>query len=234
MRARSGPRPCAPRASVSWSRSFRRSPRSGTASGSRRSTRATSSISGGSRLFAPADEDTALLLGDYLYAHGLVRVAEAGKVEAVADLAALISICAQLRADELPGDGEAWAATASTLGEGPEARAHGPAAAPSRSSAPSRLTGAWSVKVAPRWRFSLTSSRWRPNGRRGGQEGDHGDARRRPDLRRRHRARPADSLAAPPKPVASGGLPMRELPTGTVTFLFTDIEGSTRLLEELG
>ena len=27
---------------------------------------------------------------------------------------------------------------------------------------------------------------------------------------------------------------MRELPTGTVTFLFTDIEGSTRLIEELG
>src|SRR5438270_6105594 len=27
---------------------------------------------------------------------------------------------------------------------------------------------------------------------------------------------------------------MRELPTGTVTFLFTDIEGSTRLLRELG
>ena len=27
---------------------------------------------------------------------------------------------------------------------------------------------------------------------------------------------------------------MRELPTGTLTFLFTDIEGSTRLLEELG
>ena len=27
---------------------------------------------------------------------------------------------------------------------------------------------------------------------------------------------------------------MRELPTGTVTFLFTDIEGSTRLLAELG
>ena len=27
---------------------------------------------------------------------------------------------------------------------------------------------------------------------------------------------------------------MPELPTGTVTFLFTDIEGSTRLLEELG
>jgi hypothetical protein len=68
------------------------------------------------RLFAPADEDTALLLGDYLYAHGLVRVAEAGTVEAVADLAALISRCAQLRADGLPGDGEAWATTAATLG----------------------------------------------------------------------------------------------------------------------
>jgi hypothetical protein len=54
---------------------------------------------GRSRLFAPRDDDTALLLGDYLYAHGLVRV------------------------DGLPGDGAAWAATASTLGEGPDARA---------------------------------------------------------------------------------------------------------------
>ncbi|MGH9896889.1 MAG: hypothetical protein ACREA0_33800, partial [bacterium] len=27
---------------------------------------------------------------------------------------------------------------------------------------------------------------------------------------------------------------MRDLPTGTVTFLFTDIEGSTRLLQRLG
>ena len=75
------------------------------------------------RLFAPVDEDTALLLGDYLYAHGLVRIAEAGPVEAVTDLAALISLCAQLRADGLPGDGEAWAATAATLGRGEDARA---------------------------------------------------------------------------------------------------------------
>ena len=42
---------------------------------------------GRSRLFAPADRDTALLLGDYLYAHGLVHVAESGDVEAVSDLA---------------------------------------------------------------------------------------------------------------------------------------------------
>ena len=85
------------------------------------------------RLFAPPDEDTALLLGDYLYAHGLVRVAEAGTVEAVADLAALISRCAQLRADGLPGDGRAWATTASMLGGrrvavGPEAVASAVAA----------------------------------------------------------------------------------------------------------
>jgi len=51
-----------------------------------------------------------------------VRVAEAGPVDAVTDLAALISLCAQLRADGLPGDGEAWAATAATLGRGEEAR----------------------------------------------------------------------------------------------------------------
>ncbi len=72
------------------------------------------------RLFAPRDDDTCLLLGDYLYAHGLVRVAEVGTVQAVADLAALISLCAQLRADRLRGDGEAWAETASKLGEGRE------------------------------------------------------------------------------------------------------------------
>ena len=50
---------------------------------------------GRSRLFTPADGDTALLLGDYLYAHGLVRVAETGDVAAVSDLAELISLCAQ-------------------------------------------------------------------------------------------------------------------------------------------
>ena len=39
---------------------------------------------GRSRLFSPADPDSALLLGDYLYAHGLVRVAATGDVAAVA------------------------------------------------------------------------------------------------------------------------------------------------------
>jgi len=73
---------------------------------------------GTSRLFAPADADTALLLGDYLYAHGLVRIAATGDVAAVADLAELISLCAQARADGRNGDGAAWAATAASLGTG--------------------------------------------------------------------------------------------------------------------
>jgi hypothetical protein len=73
---------------------------------------------GGSRLFAPEDGDTALLLGDYLYAHGLVRVEEAGTVEAVNDLAELIALCSYLRAEEIAGDAAVWAATASALGRG--------------------------------------------------------------------------------------------------------------------
>ncbi len=70
------------------------------------------------RLFAPTDRDTALLLGDYLYAHGLVRIAAFRDVAAVADLAELISLCAQLRAEGADGDGVAWAATAALLGAG--------------------------------------------------------------------------------------------------------------------
>jgi hypothetical protein len=68
------------------------------------------------RLFAPSDGDTALLLGDYLYAHGLVRIAASGNVEAVAELAELISTCAALRADGRPGDGHAWVDAAGRLG----------------------------------------------------------------------------------------------------------------------
>jgi hypothetical protein len=73
---------------------------------------------GTSRLFSPEDGDAALLLGDYLYAHGLVRIEQAGSVEAVNDLAELIALCAYLRAEDVAGDGAAWAATAATLGRG--------------------------------------------------------------------------------------------------------------------
>ena len=70
------------------------------------------------RLFARSDPDTALLLGDYLYAHGLVRIAAGGDVAAVADLAELISLCAQARSEGRDGDGPAWAGTAALLGAG--------------------------------------------------------------------------------------------------------------------
>lgn len=71
------------------------------------------------RLFEAGDPDEAILLGDYLYAHGLVRVAEEGGVEAVSVLAGLISRCAALRADGQAGDGDAWVDAARSLGGSP-------------------------------------------------------------------------------------------------------------------
>ena len=73
---------------------------------------------GSARLFEPRDGDTALLLGDYLYAHCLVRIERVGTVEAVNDLAELIALCAYLQAERIAGDGPLWAATASLLGRG--------------------------------------------------------------------------------------------------------------------
>src|SRR5881409_677173 len=78
---------------------------------------------GRARLFAAPDADEAVLLGDYLYAHGLVRVAEAGGDDAVRVLADLISRCAALRAAGLPGDGEAWVDAARELGGAADAAA---------------------------------------------------------------------------------------------------------------
>ena len=75
------------------------------------------------RLFAPPDGDVALLLGDYLYAHGLVRIAATGDLDAVAALAELISTCAALRADGEAGDGEAWIGCVRRLGRDPEREA---------------------------------------------------------------------------------------------------------------
>ena len=73
------------------------------------------------RLFVAADADEAVLLGDYLYAHGLVRIAEAGGVDAVRVMAGLISRCAALRADGSSGDSEAWVDAARELGGTPDA-----------------------------------------------------------------------------------------------------------------
>jgi hypothetical protein len=74
---------------------------------------------GRSRLFDPPDEGERTLLGDYLYAHGLVRIAHAGGVDAVAAMAELISWCAALRATGERGDGDAWIVAARALGGDP-------------------------------------------------------------------------------------------------------------------
>ena len=74
---------------------------------------------GNPRLFASSDANTRLLLGDYLYAQGIVHLAATGSVEAVSDMAELISVSAQLQAGGRGRlDGPAWAATAALLGQG--------------------------------------------------------------------------------------------------------------------
>lgn len=75
---------------------------------------------GGSRLFDSPGDDERVLLGDYLYAQGLVSIAEAGGVDAVAVMADLISICAARRAAGGGGDGEAWVAAVRALGGRPD------------------------------------------------------------------------------------------------------------------
>jgi hypothetical protein len=55
------------------------------------------------RAFDPAmDPDLRLLAGDALYALGLARLAEVGDLPAVAELADLISLCAQAEAEGRP------------------------------------------------------------------------------------------------------------------------------------
>lgn len=73
---------------------------------------------GSSRLFAPGDQNLALLLGDRLYARGLVLVSGLGEVAAVADLATLLELCARTQAERKQGDGALWAAGITRLGKG--------------------------------------------------------------------------------------------------------------------
>jgi hypothetical protein len=74
---------------------------------------------GTGRVVRPADPDLALLAGDRLYALGLARLAELGDLDAVAQLADVISLAAQAHAE---GDGERaaaiWAAGAAAVGHG--------------------------------------------------------------------------------------------------------------------
>jgi hypothetical protein len=75
---------------------------------------------GTGRLFDAPDRNEAVLLGDYLYAHGLVRIAAVGGVRAVDAMSALISKCAALRATSAVGDAEAWIEATRALGGEPD------------------------------------------------------------------------------------------------------------------
>jgi hypothetical protein len=55
------------------------------------------------RLIEGADSDLRLLAGDYLYALGLERLAARGDLDAVGELADLISLAAQIHAENGPG-----------------------------------------------------------------------------------------------------------------------------------
>jgi hypothetical protein len=74
---------------------------------------------GASRIFAGIEPDLALLAGDRLYALGLARLAEMGDVEAVGELADVIALCAQARAEEHPELADAvWQAGVAAVGWG--------------------------------------------------------------------------------------------------------------------
>ena len=67
---------------------------------------------------ADMDPDLRLLAGDSLYAIGLERLAEHGDLAAVAELADLISACAQAYAEGRPHDAEArWESAIQALSE---------------------------------------------------------------------------------------------------------------------
>ena len=69
------------------------------------------------RAFEGMDEDLELLAGDALYALGLARLAEHGDLEAVAELADLITNCAKAEA-EGRGTEPLWRKSVATLANG--------------------------------------------------------------------------------------------------------------------
>ena len=74
---------------------------------------------GEGRVVRPDDPDLALLAGDRLYALGLARLAELGDLDAVTELADVISLVAQAHAEARPGAAAAvWEAGAAAVGHG--------------------------------------------------------------------------------------------------------------------
>ena len=72
------------------------------------------------RVVRPEDPDLSLLAGDRLYALGLARLAELGDLEAVSELADVISLAAQAHAEGDPARAAAiWEAGVRAVGDGP-------------------------------------------------------------------------------------------------------------------
>ena len=72
------------------------------------------------RVVRPDDPDLALLAGDRLYALGLERLAALGDLEAVAELADVIALCAQAHAEGDPARADSvWEAGAAAIAAGP-------------------------------------------------------------------------------------------------------------------
>ena len=104
---------------------------------------------GAGRLLRDDDRDLMLLAGDHLYALGLARLAALGDLDAVAELADVISLSAQAHAEGRPDLAEAaWAGGAAAVGWGADdalraakaaARAGDPGAAEALRAAARRL-----------------------------------------------------------------------------------------------
>jgi hypothetical protein len=103
------------------------------------------------RVVNGADEDLALLAGDYLYARGLERLASLGDLEAVRELSDLISLVAQIHGETAGPAGPAgqpdgaaalWLASAITVAAGPPP-AHGDAKAALRGGDPDASRALW-------------------------------------------------------------------------------------------
>jgi hypothetical protein len=105
------------------------------------------------RVVRPSDPDLGLLLGDQLYALGLTRLAELGDLDAVRELADVISLISQA---SLAGEPELarsiWRAGAAAIGWGGDLR-HEQAKALAREGLPeaaAQLDGEAAARVAPR------------------------------------------------------------------------------------
>jgi hypothetical protein len=105
------------------------------------------------RLIAGDDRDLALLAGDYLYAIGLERIATIGDLEAIAELADLISLAAEIHdGSREPGrvaaeSGALWLGTAIAVGAGSSGE-HAKAKASLRAGRPEAAEGLWAAARA--------------------------------------------------------------------------------------